>query len=51
MISPAAADSVVPANTDIHLTSTGINATSAKWLYDGMYLGEDGPILNSIHYL
>jgi gliding motility-associated-like protein len=45
-ISPAAADSVVPVNTDIHFNSTSINATSTKWLYDGMYLGVDGPLLN-----
>ena len=39
-IFPATADSVVPVNTLINLTSTSINATSVKWLYDGAYLND-----------
>lgn len=45
-ISPSAADSVVPANTIINFSSTSINATSIKWLYDGGYLNDGYPSFN-----
>lgn len=43
---PAAADSVVPSNTYINFSSTSLNATSVKWLYNGNYLGVDAPSFN-----
>jgi gliding motility-associated-like protein len=36
---PAAADSVVPANTIISFSSTSTNATSVNWLLDGYSVG------------
>jgi gliding motility-associated-like protein len=45
-VSPSTADSVVPVNTVINLSSTSVNATSVKWLYDGFYLGNSAPTLN-----
>lgn len=42
-ISPSAADAVVPVDTIIFFTSTSVNATSVKWLYDGVPSGITGP--------
>jgi gliding motility-associated-like protein len=45
-IFPAAADSVVPANTIINFSSKSVNATSVKWLLDGFWLGFDASSMN-----
>lgn len=45
-ISPASADPAVPLYTFVPFTSTSINATSYKWLYDGMFNGITGTLYN-----